>query len=83
MPQQQYLWSASDRFARHQRRYRRSELRAELRRAGFAIERITSFNSLLLRLLILSRMRQKHQGEAKPWRELEMSAAANKKDRFY
>ena len=78
VPQQRYLWSASDRFARHQRRYSRGELRAKVRRAGFAIDRITSFNSLLLPLLILSRMRQKHHGESKPWRELEISGALNK-----
>lgn len=78
VPQQRYLWSASDRFARHQRRYSRGELRAKVRRAGFEIERITSFNSLLLPLMILSRMYQKHHGKTKPWRELEISPALNK-----
>src|SRR3954454_16122999 len=48
VPQQRYLWSASDRFAMHQRRYNRAELRAKVRSVGFEIERITSFNSLLL-----------------------------------
>ena len=78
VPQQRYLWSASDRFARHQRRYSRGELRGKVRAAGFEIERITSFNSLLLPLMILSRMHQKHHGESKPWRELEISPALNK-----
>ena len=35
VPQQRYLWSASDRFAMHQRRYSRAELRTKVREAGF------------------------------------------------
>ena len=31
VPQQRYLWSASDQFAMHQRRYSRAELRAKVR----------------------------------------------------
>ena len=78
VPQQRYLWSASDQFAMHQRRYSRAELRAKVRRAGFEIERITSFNSLLLPLMIWSRMQQKRNGHLQPWRELEISPALNK-----
>jgi SAM-dependent methyltransferase len=78
VPQQRYLWSASDQFAMHQRRYSRAELRAKVRKAGFEIERITSFNSLLLPLMILSRMHQKRRGDLQPWRELEISPALNK-----
>jgi SAM-dependent methyltransferase len=78
VPQQRYLWSASDQFAMHQRRYSRAELRAKVRKAGFEIERITSFNSLLLPLMIWSRMQQKRHSELRPWRELEISPALNK-----
>jgi len=78
VPQQRYLWSASDRFAMHQRRYSRAELRAKVRKAGFEIQRITSFNSLLLPLMILSRMLHKPHGHLQPWRELEISPALNK-----
>ena len=78
VPQQRYLWSASDRFAMHQRRYSRAELRTKVRRAGFEIERITSFNSLLLPLMILSRMQQKRHDDVQPWRELEISTTLNK-----
>ena len=78
VPQQRYLWSASDQFAMHQRRYSRAELRAKVRRAGFEIERITSFNSLLLPLMIWSRMQQKRNSHLQPWRELEISPALNK-----
>jgi SAM-dependent methyltransferase len=78
VPQQRYLWSGSDRFAMHQRRYSRAELREKVRSAGFDIERITSFNSLLLPLMILSRMHQKRHGDLQPWRELEISPTLNK-----
>ena len=78
VPQQRYLWSASDRFAMHQRRYSRTELRAKVQKAGFEIHRITSFNSLLLPLMILSRMQQKRHDDLQPWRELEISPTLNK-----
>jgi len=78
VPQQRYLWSASDRFAMHQRRYSRAELRAKVQKAGFEIHRITSFNSLLLPLMILSRMQQKRHDDLQPWRELEISPTLNK-----
>jgi SAM-dependent methyltransferase len=78
VPQQRYLWSASDRFAMHQRRYSRAELRAKVQGAGFEIQRITSFNSLLLPLMILSRMQQKRPGDLQPWRELEINPMLNK-----
>ena len=78
VPQQRYLWSASDRFAMHQRRYSRAELRTKVQEAGFEIDRITSFNSLLLPLMILSRMQQKRHDDLQPWRELEISPTLNK-----
>lgn len=78
VPQQRCLWSATDRFAMHQRRYSRAELRAKVRKAGFEIERMTSFNSLLLPLMIWSRMHQKRHDDLQPWRELEISPALNK-----
>lgn len=78
VPQQRYLWSASDEHAMHQRRYSYAELRQKAETAGFQIERITSFNSLLFPLMVLSRMQQKRDQEFQPWRELEISSALNK-----
>ena len=78
VPQQRYLWSASDKFAMHQRRYSRAELRAKVQSAGFEIERITSFNSLLFPLMVWSRMQQKRDQDLQRWRELEISPALNK-----
>ena len=78
VPQQRYLWSVSDEHAMHQRRYTCAELRQKVQTAGFQIERITSFNSLLFPLMVWSRMQQKRDQEFQPWRELEISPALNK-----
>jgi SAM-dependent methyltransferase len=78
VPQHRFLWSASDQHAMHQRRYNRAELRRKVESAGFQIERITSFNSLLLPLMICSRMQRKRDQELQPWREFEISPALNK-----
>ena len=78
VPQHRFLWSASDQYAMHQRRYNRAELRAKVESAGFQIERITSFNSLLLPLMIWSRMLRKGNQDLQPWREFEISPALNK-----
>lgn len=59
VPQHQQLWSPSDDFAKHCRRYQAGDLKAKLRLAGFSVLHTTSFVSLLLPLMILSRARQK------------------------
>lgn len=78
VPQHRFLWSASDQYAMHQRRYNRAELRKKVAGAGYQIERITSFNSLLLPLMIWSRMHRKRGQDLQPWREFEISRALNK-----
>ena len=78
VPQHPFLWSASDQYAMHQRRYNRAELRRKAESAGFQVERITSFNSLLLPLMIWSRLQRKHDHDFQPWREFEISPALNK-----
>jgi SAM-dependent methyltransferase len=57
VPQHPFLWSAVDEYSRHVRRYRRSELVAKLRDAGFEVVHWTSFISLPLPVLALSRRR--------------------------
>ena len=78
VPQQRYLWSASDEHAMHQRRYSCAELRQKVEAVGFEIKRITSFNSLLFPLMVWSRVQQKRDQEFQPWRELEISPTLNK-----
>lgn len=55
VPHHRFLWSQADDYARHVRRYQTQELRDKAKRAGFSVVRVTSFVSLLLPLLILSR----------------------------
>jgi SAM-dependent methyltransferase len=56
VPQHRWLWSPEDVIAAHQRRYARGELEAKMEQAGFEIRRSTSFNSLLLPLMVASRL---------------------------
>lgn len=58
VPQHPRLWSAADSFAHHERRYRRTELVAKVKRAGLRVVRTTSFVSLLLPFLVASRLRR-------------------------
>lgn len=56
VPQHPFLWSEFDARARHVRRYRAAELREKVEEAGFEIVRMTSFVSLLLPLMMASRL---------------------------
>jgi len=62
VPHHPFLWSAFDTYSRHVRRYKTRELRTKIERAGFSIVRITSFVSLLLPMLIISRFRMRQSG---------------------
>jgi SAM-dependent methyltransferase len=58
VPQHAFLWSQTDEYARHVRRYSARDLKRKCERAGFKVVRMTSFVSLLLPLLIVSRAKQ-------------------------
>lgn len=55
VPQHGWLWSIADDYALHARRYSAGELHRKLRAAGFLVVRSTSFVSLLLPAMMLSR----------------------------
>lgn len=59
VPQHQFLWSPQDEYAQHVRRYEAKELKEKVRQAGFVVERATSFVSLALPLMMLSRFRKR------------------------
>ena len=59
VPHHRFLWSPVDEFARHVRRYETRELTEKVQRAGFSVLRVTSFVSLLLPLLVASRLKQR------------------------
>jgi SAM-dependent methyltransferase len=55
VPQHPWLWGRSDEYSRHKRRYRRGELESKLAAAGFATTLSTSFVTLALPLMLVSR----------------------------
>ena len=57
VPQHRWLWSVEDDVGGHKRRYTRRELVRKVERAGFSVERVTSFVSVLLPLMAASRLR--------------------------
>jgi hypothetical protein len=59
VPQHRWLWTPLDDYAQHERRYSRAELIRAIESAGLDVVRITSFVSLLLPLLLASRLRQR------------------------
>lgn len=79
VPQHPWLWSWMDDAAHHVRRYTAPELRGRVEEAGFRIERMSSFVSLLLPAMMLSRLgRRKAAVEADPYAEFRMSPAVNR-----
>ena len=74
VPQHAWLWSRRDEFAGHRRRYAREALLRKLAAAGFVRAWATSFVSLLLPLMALSRQRRQFSRSG----ELEVGAAANR-----
>lgn len=78
VPQHPFLWSSNDGMAKHVRRYRKKELQTKAERAGFRVVRMTGFVSLLLPLMILSRMvRRRSTGPESVIRELKQPAWLN------
>lgn len=78
VPQHAFLWSRQDDYACHVRRYEAQDLKDKVVRAGFKVEKTTSFVSLLLPLMYLSRRRKrKTVGEFDPLSELRIGGLAN------
>lgn len=59
VPQHPFMWSQQDEEACHVRRYTAHELRGKIEAAGFHVERLTSFVSLLFPLMYLTRKRSR------------------------
>jgi SAM-dependent methyltransferase len=64
VPQHAFLWSQQDVHACHVRRYDPGQLERKVRAAGFIVERSTSFVTLLMPLLMLSRMGKQEPSES-------------------
>lgn len=81
VPQHPALWSRVDEIGHHQRRYRRGELEHKLERNGFAIMFSSSYTSLLLPLMTLSRLKARYwpvRNDADLFNELEVGPRANR-----
>jgi len=59
VPQHAWLWSSTDEYAQHERRYAASDLCRKVEAAGFSIIRSTSFITTLLPAMMIARFRQK------------------------
>ena len=59
VPQHKFLWSIYDDLGFHKRRYTRKYLKQKLREHNFEITHLSSFNSLLLPLMYISRFLNK------------------------
>lgn len=59
VPQHTFLWSKVDEVAGHVRRYRARDMVEKISRTGFKVVRATSFVSLLLPPMMVSRLRQR------------------------
>ena len=55
VPAYQWLWSAHDEFLHHRRRYDRASLTRCAQAAGYRVERVTYFNTLLFPLAVAAR----------------------------
>lgn len=64
VPQHRWLWSRQDEVACHVRRYERRELLAKVTRAGFRVEYVTSFVSLLLPAMAAARLFPRRNADA-------------------
>jgi len=79
VPQHPWLWSASDEYACHERRYERDEIEQMVLTAGFELLRSSSFVTSLLPAMMLSRVFQKKMTkDFNPAGELKTNAALNK-----
>jgi 2-polyprenyl-3-methyl-5-hydroxy-6-metoxy-1,4-benzoquinol methylase len=77
VPQHQWLWSGADDYAHHVRRYSRRQLRDRIEAAGFEVLRTTSFVTLLLPLMAMSRLRAKSAPAGVSGAELQPPAPVN------
>ena len=79
VPQHPWLWSTSDEYACHVRRYTGAEIEAKVQEAGFQLLKSTSYVTLLLPAMVLSReMQKKKKQDFDPAGELKVNLVMNK-----
>jgi SAM-dependent methyltransferase len=79
VPQHPWLWSFSDEYACHVRRYTCSEIESKVRKAGFTLLKSTSFMTLLLPAMMLKRVvLEDNKKNFDPTSELKINSLLNK-----
>lgn len=78
VPQHGWLWSHRDEVACHKRRYACAELKEKVRDAGFEVVRTSSFVSLLLPIMYMSRLRKRGQSICKQNSEFRIPRLMNR-----
>lgn len=78
VPQHEWLWSYADEYACHKRRYTRKVLNDKVKKAGFEVIRSTSFVSLLLPLMFLSRFKTQSKESYNTNKEMNIGRLTNK-----
>jgi SAM-dependent methyltransferase len=78
VPQHMWLWGPLDVEACHKRRYGAGELEAKAERAGFHVVRSTSFVTVLLPVVVLSRLLDRRRGRTGGAESLRMNPAVNR-----
>ena len=78
VPQHRFLWSSLDAYSLHKRRYSARELISKTEQAGFELLRATSFVSVLLPVMLLSRLRwRRKESNLDPMSELRLHRAVD------
>jgi SAM-dependent methyltransferase len=78
VPQHQWLCSDTDLYSFHKRRYSRRELKSKVESAGFRVVHATSFVSVLLPVLMISRYRFKDAGTFRSEVETNINPVVNR-----
>lgn len=78
VPQHPFLWGPADEYAFHKRRYTRKELISKVKNAGFQIQRVTSFVTILSPFMMISRLLDRGNKSYKPDNELKINFFLNK-----
>ncbi len=77
VPQHPWLWSRMDEIGHHVRRYRRQELVDRVVRAGFVPLKVTSFMSVVMPLLMISRLVESSTDDEALHREVKPAPIVN------
>jgi SAM-dependent methyltransferase len=77
VPQHQFLWSALDDYSHHRRRYARRQLIGAIERAGYVVQRATSFMTLTLPAQLASRLRKQNLATLNPAQEMKLNPVLN------